>query len=168
MFNQQFKDAIKSLITQLGDDPDRADLLKTPQRFFDGMKKLTQGYAINSNEIITGCLDTQYQQLIELEDIAFTSVCEHHLMPFFGKITVSYIPNNKLIGIGSIIKVVEALSKRLQIQERLGSEIALTIHNSMLQPSWVQVKISAQHLCLHASNSSAGMPIMKTSYEVAR
>ncbi len=132
----------------LGEDPEREGLLKTPLRVAKAMQFLTQGYNMNPEEIIKSAMFKEdYQQMVVVKDIEFYSMCEHHILPFFGKAHVAYIPRNYITGLSKIARVVEAFSRRLQVQERLTTQIKEAIQNT-LDPLGVAVVIEAQHMCM--------------------
>ncbi len=144
--------AIQPLITQLlkslGEDPKRNGLEKTPERIAKALTFLTQGYNQDIEEIINGALfPLEYDEMVIVRNIDFYSLCEHHLLPFFGKCHVGYIPNKRVVGLSKLPRIVEALSRRLQVQERLTVEIAETLKRA-LNPLGVGVVIEAQHLCM--------------------
>ena len=139
---------ITQLLTALGEDPQRNGLEKTPERIAKALAFLTQGYDQDINEIINGALfPLEYDEMVIVRDIDFYSLCEHHLLPFFGKCHVGYIPNKRVVGLSKLPRIVEALSRRLQVQERLTVEIAETLKTA-LNPLGVGVVIEAQHLCM--------------------
>jgi len=132
----------------LGEDPEREGLLKTPLRVAKAMQFLTQGYNMNPEEIIKSAMFKEdYQQMVVVKDIEFYSMCEHHILPFFGKAHVAYIPRKYITGLSKIARVVEAFSRRLQVQERLTTQIKEAIQNT-LDPLGVAVVIEAQHMCM--------------------
>ena len=138
----------KEAITLLGEDPAREGLLKTPERVAKSMQFLTYGYKIDPHEVIGSAIfEEEYRQMVIVKDIDFYSLCEHHLLPFFGKAHVAYIPNKKITGLSKIARVVEILSRRLQIQERLTTQIKDCIQQT-LDPLGVMVVIEAQHICM--------------------
>lgn len=144
--------AIQPLITQLlkalGEDPKRSGLEKTPERIAKSLAFLTKGYTQDIKEIINGALfPLEYDEMVIVRDIDFYSLCEHHLLPFFGKCHVGYIPNKQVVGLSKLPRIVEALSRRLQVQERLTVEIAETLKTE-LNPLGVGVVVEAQHLCM--------------------
>src|SRR6201997_1521655 len=119
------QDLIRQLLTELGEDPDREGLLRTPRRGEKALTFLTSGYAVNIDEIINEALFTvDYSEMVIVKDIDFYSLCEHHLLPFFGKCHIAYIPSNKVIGLSKIPRLVDVFARRLQVQERLTNQIA--------------------------------------------
>ena len=141
-------DEIRSILTEIGEDPKRDGLLNTPKRVDRSMRFLTSGYRMNADEILNGALfDVAYDELVIVRDIEVFSLCEHHLLPFFGKCHVGYIPNGRVIGLSKIPRLVDMFARRLQVQERLTTQIAETI-NEKIHPRGVAVVIEAQHLCM--------------------
>ena len=139
---------IKQLLAELGEDPTREGLLNTPTRVERALKFLTSGYDMDVDEVLNGALFTvDYSEMVIVKDIDFYSLCEHHLLPFFGRCHVAYIPRHKVIGLSKIPRLVEIFSRRLQIQERLTSQIAETIREK-IQPLGVAVVMEATHLCM--------------------
>ena len=123
---------IKQLLSILGENPERQGLMRTPERVDKALKFLTSGYDIDPEKIITGALyEVKYDEMVVVKDIEFFSLCEHHMLPFFGKVHVAYLPRNRVIGLSKIPRVVDVFARRLQIQERLTQEIAQTIQNAM-------------------------------------
>jgi len=142
------QDLIRQLLAELGEDPGREGLLRTPQRVEKALTFLTSGYAANIDEVLNDALFTvDYSEMVIVKDIDFYSLCEHHLLPFFGKCHIAYIPSNKVIGLSKIPRIVDVFSRRLQIQERLTSQIAETIQEK-ITPLGVAVVIEATHLCM--------------------
>ncbi|MCU0460796.1 MAG: GTP cyclohydrolase I FolE [Bacteroidales bacterium] len=138
----------KRVLTILGEDPEREGLLKTPERVAKSMHFLTMGYFINPCEIINSAkFKEDYKQMVIVKDIDLYSMCEHHMLPFFGKAHVAYIPNGYITGLSKLARVVEAFSRRLQVQERLTTQIRDCIQDC-LDPLGVAVVIEAQHMCM--------------------
>lgn len=138
----------KKVIKLLGEDPDREGLINTPIRVAKSLQFLTQGYYQDPEKIIASAtFKEKYQQMVIVKDIDIFSLCEHHMLPFYGKAHVAYIPNGKITGLSKIARVVEAYSRRLQLQERLTMQIRDCIQNT-LNPVGVAVVIEAQHLCM--------------------
>jgi len=142
------QDLIRQLLAELGEDPDREGLLRTPKRVEKALSFLTSGYSANIDEVLNDALFTvDYSEMVIVKDIDFYSLCEHHLLPFFGKCHIAYIPNNRVIGLSKIPRLVDVFSRRLQIQERLTSQIAEVIQER-IKPLGVAVVIEATHLCM--------------------
>ncbi len=139
---------IENILEELGEDPKRQGLRKTPARVVETLKFLTKGYSENVEDILKGALfDVQYDEMVIIRDIEVYSLCEHHLLPFFGKCHVGYLPSSKVIGLSKVIRLVELFARRLQVQERLTQQIAHTIQEQA-NPQGVGVIIEAQHLCM--------------------
>jgi GTP cyclohydrolase IA len=142
------QDLIRRLLAELGEDPDREGLLGTPKRVEKALRFLTSGYSANIDEVLNGALFTvDYSEMVIVKDIDFYSLCEHHLLPFFGKCHIAYIPSTHVIGLSKIPRLVDVYSRRLQIQERLTNQIADTIR-AKVAPLGVAVVIEATHLCM--------------------
>jgi len=138
----------RSIIENLGEDTQREGIIKTPERAAKAMQYLTHGYDIDPLEILKSALFTEdHQQMIVVKDIEVYSMCEHHMLPFFGKAHVAYIPNGKIVGLSKIPRVVDAFARRMQVQERLTDEIKNCIQEA-LNPLGVAVVIEAQHMCM--------------------
>lgn len=141
-------DHYKEILTLLGEDPDREGLLKTPMRVAKAMQILTRGYTQDPHKVLTDALfEEKYNQMVIVKDIDFFSLCEHHMLPFFGKVHVAYIPNGHITGLSKIARVVDIFSHRLQVQERLTQQIKDCIQET-LHPQGVMVVIEARHLCM--------------------
>lgn len=139
---------VRSILTQIGEDPEREGLLKTPERVAKAHQYLTHGYSLDPKEILTKALfNEDYDEMILVKDIELYSLCEHHMVPFFGKAHVAYIPDGKIVGLSKIPRVVDVFSRRLQVQERLTMQIRDAI-NEVLQPRGVAVVIEATHMCM--------------------
>jgi GTP cyclohydrolase I len=138
----------REILSRLGEDPGRQGLLATPARVEKSMAYLTKGYDENPTEILRGALfDEDYDEMVIVKDIEIFSLCEHHMLPFFGKVHVAYIPKGKVIGLSKIPRLVEVFARRLQVQERLTRQIADAIQNA-IAPLGVGVVIEARHLCM--------------------
>ena len=154
------QDLVRSLLKALGEDPDREGLVNTPKRVEKAMTFLTSGYDTDIDQVINNALFTvDYSEMVVVKDIDFYSLCEHHLLPFFGKCHVAYLPSNKVIGLSKIPRIVEMFARRLQVQERLTSQIAEAIKDK-IAPLGVAVVIEGTHLCMsmrgvEKQNSSA-------------
>jgi GTP cyclohydrolase I len=139
---------IRQLLAELGEDPTREGLLNTPKRVEQALKFLTKGYEMDVDEVLNDALfSVEYSEMVIVKDIDFYSLCEHHILPFFGKCHVAYIPRNKVIGLSKIPRLVEIYARRLQIQERMTSQIADTIREK-INPLGVAVVVEATHLCM--------------------
>jgi len=135
-------------IRSLGEDPQREGLLKTPERAAQALRFLTSGYRQNVRQVLNGALFTvKYDEMVIVKDIEFFSLCEHHLLPFFGKVHVAYIPRDKVVGLSKIPRVVDMFARRLQLQERMTQQIAQTIEDS-ISPLGVGVICEARHFCM--------------------
>jgi GTP cyclohydrolase IA len=143
-----FEDLVREMIVRLGEDPTREGLTATPERVAKAMKFLTKGYQEDAEALLKGALFTVgYDEMVIVKDIEMFSLCEHHMLPFFGKVHVAYIPKGGVIGLSKIPRLIELFSRRLQIQERLTTQIAETIQK-VIQPQGVGVVIEARHLCM--------------------
>jgi GTP cyclohydrolase I len=141
-------DNISAMLRGLGEDPKREGLQKTPQRVARSLRELTSGYTADIDAMINDALfHESYNEMVIVRDITFYSLCEHHLLPFFGKAHVAYLPNRKIIGLSKIPKLVDIFARRLQVQERMTSQIAETLR-AKLDPQGVGVIIEARHLCM--------------------
>ena len=139
---------VRKMISIIGEDPNREGLRKTPERFEKALKFLTSGYHQNVDHVLNGAtFSVAYDEMVIVKDIEFFSLCEHHLLPFFGKCHVAYLPNKKVIGLSKVARLVNMFARRLQIQERLTSQIACAIEEK-LSPEGVGVIIEARHLCM--------------------
>lgn len=142
------KDNIKKIIEEAGEDPNREGLLKTPERVSKALNELLSGYKEDINNVINNAFfKVDYKEMVIVKDINFYSMCEHHMLPFFGKVHVAYIPDGVIIGLSKIPRIVDVFAKRLQVQERLTVDISKTIFEN-LRPKGVGVIIEAQHLCM--------------------
>lgn len=142
------EEQIRQLLRALGEDPDREGLQKTPHRVAQALSFLTRGYEMDPGQVINDALFSEdYEEMIVQKDIDFYSLCEHHLLPFFGKAHVAYIPHHKIVGISKLARLVDVYARRLQVQERLTNQIATTIMDK-LDALGVAVVIEAEHLCM--------------------
>src|ERR1041384_5828658 len=142
------QDIIRELLAELGEDPTREGLLNTPKRVEKALKFLTSGYDTDVDEVLNGALFTvEYSEMVIVKDIDFYSLCEHHLLPFFGKCHVAYIPRTQVIGLSKLPRLVDIFARRLQIQERMTNQIAETIRTA-IDPLGVAVVCEGTHLCM--------------------
>ena len=140
--------AVETTLTQIGEDPQREGLKKTPHRVGEALQFLCKGYNEDAEAILRSALfEEDYRQMVVVKDIDFYSLCEHHMLPFFGKVHVAYIPNGRITGLSKIARVVDVYARRLQVQERLTTQIKDCIQNT-LNPLGVMVVIEAEHLCM--------------------
>jgi GTP cyclohydrolase IA len=145
---ENIADLMRKVIALLGEDPDREGLRKTPERFEKALKFLTSGYHQNLDNVLNGAtFSVHYDEMVVVKDIEFFSLCEHHLLPFFGKAHVAYLPSKRVIGLSKIARLVNMYARRLQIQERMTSQIADAI-SEKISPEGVGVIIEARHLCM--------------------
>jgi GTP cyclohydrolase IA len=143
-----FEDLVREMIVRLGENPEREGLVRTPDRVHRAYQHLVKGYKEDADAMLKKALFTvDYDEMVIVKDVEMFSLCEHHMLPFFGKVHVAYIPNGKVIGLSKIPRLIEIFSRRLQIQERLTTQIAETIQNA-IQPQGVGVVIEARHLCM--------------------
>ena len=140
--------SVSSILNEVGEDPNREGLLKTPLRVAKAYKFLTKGYDEDIDKLLNGAIfNEHYDEMVIVKDIDFYSLCEHHMLPFYGKCHIAYIPNGKIVGLSKIPRIVEMYSRRLQVQERMTREIGDMI-NKMLEPKGVAVVSEAKHLCM--------------------
>ncbi len=143
-----FEDLVREMLTRIGEDPSREGLLDTPRRYAKSMEYLTHGYAQQPADVLNGALfSVDYDEMVIVKDIEMFSMCEHHMLPFFGKVHIAYIPNGKVIGLSKLPRLVEIFARRLQVQERLTTQLADAIQQ-IIQPQGVGVVIEARHLCM--------------------
>jgi GTP cyclohydrolase I len=155
----------REILTRIGEDPTRDGLLDTPKRMTKSMEFLTHGYTMDADEVLHNALfDVEYDEMVIVKDIEFFSMCEHHLLPFFGKAHIAYVPNGKVIGLSKIPRLVDMFARRLQVQERLTRQIADAIDEA-INPQGVAIILEAQHLCMmmrgvekqHSSTTTSAM-----------
>jgi len=148
LYNMHMKDLITRLLVELGEDPEREGLVRTPIRVEKALRFLTSGYGANIDAVLNDALFTvDYNEMVIVKDIDFYSLCEHHLLPFFGKCHIAYIPSTRVIGLSKIPRLVDVFSRRLQIQERLTQDVAQTLQQ-VVQPLGVGVICEARHFCM--------------------
>jgi GTP cyclohydrolase I len=139
---------VKDVLRAIGEDPNREGLVRTPERAAKALRYLTSGYSADIRQIVNGALfDVKYDEVVIVRDIEFFSLCEHHLLPFFGKMHVAYLPDEKVIGLSKIPRLVDVFARRLQIQERLTQQVAETIQD-LVNPKGVGVICEARHFCM--------------------
>ncbi len=139
---------VRALLTHIGEDPGREGLRKTPERAARAWKFLTTGYDLDPTDVINNAVFSEkYDEMVIVKDVEFYSLCEHHLLPFYGRVHIAYIPKGKIVGLSKIPRVVEIFSRRLQVQERMTQQIADTLYGA-LEPDGVAVVVEARHLCM--------------------
>ena len=144
----QLEDRVRGILELIGENPDREGLLRTPQRVARAWQFLTKGYREDVTKVLNGAVFTEkYDEMVIVKDIDFFSICEHHMLPFYCKAHIAYIPNGKIVGLSKLPRLVEVFSRRLQVQERLTQQIAETLFET-LDPDGVAVVIAARHLCM--------------------
>ncbi len=147
-YNAAMQDLVRRMLLELGENPDRDGLIDTPSRVNKSLRFLTSGYTENIDAVINGALfEVDYSEMVIVKDIDFYSLCEHHLLPFFGKCHVAYVPRTKVIGLSKIPRIVDVFARRLQVQERLTNEIAECIKDK-IDPLGVAVVMEGTHLCM--------------------
>jgi GTP cyclohydrolase I len=145
---EPFAGQVRAILDALGEDPDREGLIKTPERVESSLRFLTQGYRMTVEEVIGDAVfEEQHQSMILVRDIELYSLCEHHLLPFFGRAHVAYVPDGKILGLSKVARIVDVFARRLQVQERLTDEIADAVMDT-LKPAGVGVVIEAAHFCM--------------------
>ena len=160
---RRIADKYRSILQDIGEDPDREGLLKTPERIAKALQFLTHGYDLDPAGILRSAMFSEdYQQMVIVKDIELYSMCEHHMLPFFGKAHVAYIPNGHIVGLSKIPRVVDAFARRLQVQERLTVDIRNCIEET-LKPQGVAVVIEASHACMTARGVGTPGVMMTTS-----
>ena len=158
-----FQKNIREIIVDLGEDPEREGLLKTPERVERSLRFLTRGYHQNLEDVVNGALfEAESDDMVIVRDIEFFSMCEHHMLPFFGKCHVGYIPNKKIIGLSKVARIVDMFARRLQVQERLTKDISHALMD-ILDAEGVGVVMDAQHLCMQMRGVEKQNSITTTS-----
>ena len=161
--NPELEGLFTKIIENLGEDPNREGLVRTPLRAAKAMEFLTSGYHQTVDEILNGAIfDEDYDEMVIVKEIEFYSLCEHHILPFWGKCHVGYLPQNRIIGLSKIPRIVDMFARRLQVQERLTREIAEALETA-LEPRGVAVVIEGQHLCMMARGVEKQAPKMTTN-----
>ena len=144
----KLEEYVAGILKEIGEDPDREGLLRTPHRVAKALEFLTSGYKKDIGQVMNGAIFAErYSEMVMVKDIDFFSMCEHHLLPFFGRAHVAYIPNGKIVGLSKVPRIVEVFARRLQVQERMTQQIADTLYE-YLQPDGVGVVIEARHMCM--------------------
>ena len=162
--NNKIEELVKQLLIEIGEDPKREGLIKTPLRVAKAWKFLAKGYDQKLKSIINDAIfNESYDEMVTVRDIEYFSLCEHHLLPFFGKAHVAYIPNGKIIGLSKIPRIVEMYGRRLQVQERMTQKIAETL-NDALDPKGVAVVLEGRHLCMQMRGVEKKNSYATTSY----
>ena len=146
--SKKIEKCVSSILEEIGEDPKREGLIRTPHRVAKAYEFLTQGYNANIEEVLNGAIfEEEYDEMVIVKDIDFYSMCEHHMLPFYGKVHVAYIPNGKIVGLSKIPRIVDVFARRLQVQERMTNQIAETIEK-YLQPRGVAVVVEGFHMCM--------------------
>jgi GTP cyclohydrolase I len=170
IYDEKLESLIREMLSRLGDDPSREGLLRTPLRVAKAMDFLTSGYGMDADQLIRGALFTEdCKEMVLVRDIEFYSLCEHHMLPFFGRAHVGYLPKGKVIGLSKVARVVDVFARRLQVQERLTSQVADALMQS-LQPHGVAVVMEASHTCMmmrgvQKQNSTTLTSAMRGTFE---
>jgi GTP cyclohydrolase I len=169
------EEAVRVILRHMGEDPDRPGLRRTPARVVKAFEYFTAGYRLDPADAINGALfdEAQYQEMILCKDLDFYSLCEHHLLPFMGKAHVAYLPNRRIVGLSKLARLVEIYARRLQVQERMTTQIAQTIMEE-IEPLGVAVVLEAEHLCMRMRGvekqnswvtTSAMLGVFRTQFE---
>jgi GTP cyclohydrolase I len=160
----QVEEAVRVLLRHIGEDPAREGLARTPERVASALQFLTRGYTQDPKTAINGALfsEAEYQEMILCKDLDFYSLCEHHMLPFFGKAHVAYLPNKRIVGLSKLARMVEIFARRLQVQERLTRQIAQTIM-SEIEPLGVAVVLEAEHMCMRMRGVEKQNSVVMTS-----
>ena len=163
MDEQRIAQLIPDLLKAIGEDPAREGLVKTPQRVARMYREILSGYQQDPNDVVAGAIfESSFKEMVLLKNVEFYSLCEHHLLPFFGYVSIAYIPNGKIVGISKLARILEVFSRRLQVQERMTEQIAQWIQE-VLNPMGVGVVVSALHLCMAMRGIRKGTARMVTT-----
>jgi len=160
----EVEEAVRTILRYIGEDPDREGLTRTPQRVASAYEFLARGYTQDPKDAINGAIfsEAEYQEMILCKDLDFYSLCEHHMLPFFGKAHVAYLPNRRIVGLSKVPRMVEIFARRLQVQERLTRQIAQTIMTE-IEPLGVAVVLEAEHMCMRMRGVEKQNSIVMTS-----
>ncbi len=159
---------VRSLLAELGENPDRDGLVKTPARVANSLSFLMQGYDVDPREVVGSALfEAEYDEMVVVKDVEVYSLCEHHLLPFFGRCHIAYLPDGKIVGLSKLARIADIYARRLQVQERLTTEIATAIEE-ILQPKGVAVVMEAQHLCMMMRGAEKQNSLATTSCMLGR
>jgi GTP cyclohydrolase I len=162
---EEVKQAIKTILKHIGEDVSRKELLKTPDRMLESYKEIFSGYAEKSGNIIGNTFsEVETDEIIVFENIDFFSTCEHHFAPFFGQISIAYIPSKQAVGFGRITNLIKAVTRTLQIQERIAFEIGTLLQKSLLNPTGVFVKVEGRHFCNISVEKTSKPLVLKTIF----
>jgi GTP cyclohydrolase I len=162
---EEVKQAIKTILQHIGEDVSRKELIKTPGRILESYKEIFSGYKEESDKIIGDTFsEIETDEIIFFENIDFFSTCEHHFAPFFGQISIAYIPNKKAIGFGRITNLIKSITRKLQIQERIAFEIGTLLEKSPLNPAGVFIKIEGKHFCNISGEKTSKPLVLKTIF----
>jgi GTP cyclohydrolase I len=159
---------VRSLLTELGEDPERDGLIKTPDRVARSLAFLTRGYGIDPRDVVNDALfEAEYDEMVVVRDVEVYSLCEHHMLPFFGRCHIAYLPQGKIVGLSKLARLADLYARRLQVQERLTTQIATAI-NDILEPKGVGVVIEARHLCMMMRGAEKQNSLATTSCMLGR
>ena len=160
----EVEDAIRVILRFIGEDPDREGLARTPARVAAAFEFMTRGYSQDPKDAINGALfsESEYQEMILCKDLDFYSICEHHMLPFFGKAHVAYLPNRRIVGLSKLARLVELYARRLQVQERLTRQVAQTLMDE-IEPLGVAVVLEAEHMCMRMRGVEKQNSVVTTS-----
>ncbi len=159
---------VRSMLTELGEDPDRDGLARTPARVANSLSFLVQGYDVDPREVVGSAIfEAEYDEMVVVKDVELYSLCEHHLLPFFGRCHIAYLPDGKIVGLSKLARLADVYARRLQVQERLTTEIATAIEE-ILEPKGVGVVVEAQHLCMMMRGAEKQNSVATTSCMLGR